>query len=182
MRAPGFSAESIPVWQFDKTPAVEEILMRPGVSFRLSRAYLKSLVRPPRRPDVVILKECSSYFPGDLQTYQSSIRTWVRDLLAHDIKVVLATVVPVTQARARRDPGKQETLLAFNRWLRKYAREQDLPVLDLEASLRAEDEGAYLRSEFAAEDGSHLIAPAYAVLDGALYTLLGAMAPAQARK
>jgi hypothetical protein len=180
MQARGFSAESVAVWKFDKSPAIEQLLARPATSFSLSRAYLRSLVVPPPKPDVVILKECSSYFPGDLAVYQNSVRTWVDQLQAHRIKVVLATVVPVTKARAQRDPGKQESLLAYNRWVRQYALQERIPVVDLEASLRTEGEGGYLRDEFAAEDGSHLIAPAYAALDHTLFTTLCAQIPGAA--
>ena len=180
MQARGFSAESVAVWKFDKSPAIEQLLVRPATSFRFSRAYLRSLFVPPPKPDVVILKECSSYFPGDLAVYQNSVRTWVDQLQAHRIKVVLATVVPVTKVRAQRDPGKQESLLAYNRWVRQYALQEGIPVVDLEASLRPEGEGGYLRDEFAAEDGSHLIAPAYAALDYTLFTTLCAQIPGAA--
>src|SRR5262245_58744670 len=66
----GFTAEAIAAWQFDKTEAVQEVLMRPARKFRLTRTYLKSWFQPPPpTPDVVILKECSSYFPGELERY-----------------------------------------------------------------------------------------------------------------
>lgn len=172
MRVPGFTAESIPVWQFDKSTAIEQILLRPVTTFRLSRSYLRSLLAPPPKPDVVILKECSSYFPGDLKVYQESVRNWVYQLRTHHVTVILATVVPVTKARAEIDTGKQESLLAYNRWLRQFARDEALPVVDLEASLRGDEEGSYLRDEFAAEDGSHLIARAYAALDRTLFNTL----------
>lgn len=172
-QAPGFSAESIPAWQFDKSEVVEEVLMRPARKFRLTRTYLRSLVKPPpRKADIAIVKECSSYFPGDIHAYEAEVLNWVRRLQSHQVQVVLATVVPVTKARAERDPGKQESLLAYNRWVREYAREQSISVLDLEAALRTEAPGAYLREEWATEDGSHLNAAAYRVLDQTLRAVL----------
>ncbi len=179
VHAPGFVAESLAVWQFDKTEAIEELLMRPRRKLRLTRTYLKSLVEPPPpRADVVILKECSSYFPYHAGSYRRSVQNWVRQLQERNARVVLATVVPVTRARAAREPGKQEALLEYNRWVREYAREQNLPVLDLESALSEPGEGSYLRDSFALPDGSHLNSNAYAVLDQALRTLLCRAAPA----
>jgi len=176
-RTPGFTAESIAAWQFDKTEATEEVLLRPAVKFRPNRTYLKSLLQPPRPPDIVILKECSSYFPGDLPAYKESVRSWVRRLQDRRLKVVLATVVPVTKSRAAQEPRKQEMLLDYNRWLREYATKQTLPLVDLEAALRTETEGSYLREDFAAPDGSHLNPSAYAVLDRTLSAVLCAVTP-----
>jgi len=173
VNAPGFTAESIAVWQFDKSEAVEEVLLRPGRKFRPTRTYLRSLFQPPpTKPDIVILKECSSYFPGNPRVYQDSVRDWVRQLRAHNIQVILATVAPVTRTREERDPGKQESLLAYNRWVREYAREQGLPVLDLESAVRTQEGGSYLRDEFTSGDGTHLNATAYAVLDRTLQSTL----------
>jgi len=173
VKASGFTAESIPAWQFDKSAVLEEVLMRPARKFHPTRTYLRSLFQaPPRKPDIVILKECSSYFPGDLPSYQRRIEEWVGQLQAKQIKVVLATVVPVTRSRAAQDAGKQESLLKYNEWVREYASQHGLDVLDLEATLRSNKEGKFLREEFAATDGSHLNSAAYAALDETLRALL----------
>lgn len=178
VRAPGISAESFAVWQFDKSAAIDELLLRPNRTFRLTRTYLKSLFGPaPLKADIVILKECSSYFPakgpgntGDAQ--RANFTAWERKLSAAGTQVVLATVVPVTRTRAQSDAGKQEALTAFNTWVREYAAQQRLPVLDLDAALRSDAPGSNLRDEFTSGDGSHLNAAAYAVLDRALLTTL----------
>lgn len=173
VKASGFSAESVPAWQFDKSEVLEEVLLRPARKFHPTRTYLRSLLQgPPRKPNIVILKECSSYFPGDLSVYHRSIEDWVSQLRAKQIKVILATVVPVTRVRASQNPGKQENLLKYNEWIREFAIQRGLKVLDLEAALRLDDSDKYLREEFAAADGSHLNLAAYAVLDETLRKLL----------
>jgi hypothetical protein len=173
MHTTGFSAESFAVWQFDKTGAIDELLLRPKRKFRPTRTYLKSLFAPPPpKADVVILKECSSYFPGNGEAQRAALRQWQEQLTASGAQVVLATVVPVTQARAARDSGKQEALTAFNGWVREYAAQRNLPVLDLDAALRTGDAGSNLRDEYTSGDGSHLNGAAYAVLDR---TLLGTL-------
>ncbi len=166
---PDYTSESIPNWQFDKSEAVSEVVIRPKRPFRLTRTFLKSLLQPPPpKPDVVILKECSSYFPGDLAKYEKDIDRWVRQLNGTGATVVLATVVPVTEARSKQVPGKQEELLEYNRWVREYAMKNGLTVLDLESALRDNSAAGYLRPEFAQPDGSHLVPAAYTVLDGLL--------------
>ena len=169
VRTTGISAESFAVWQFDKTAAIDELLLRPKRPFKLTRTYLKSLFAPaPPKADVVILKECSSYFPGKGAAQRAAFETWQQTLSAAGTKVVLATVVPVTATRARADAGKQEALTAFNDWVREYAAQKDLPVLDLDAALRSGAPGSNLKDEFTSGDGSHLNAAAYAVLDRTL--------------
>jgi GDSL-like Lipase/Acylhydrolase family len=178
-KSTGVTAEAVAAWQFDKTEAVDEVLMRPARKFRPTRSYFRSLLQPPpQNPDIVVLKECSSYFPGNLRRYQSSVRSWTERLRARGVQVVVATVVPVTKARAGRDFGKQEAIVAYNRWLRQYALEQRLVLLDLETALRSDDSAGYLREEFAAADGSHLNARAYALLDQTLKATLCAANPA----
>ncbi len=175
-RNPTFTAEAVAAWQFDKADVLQEVLRRPAAKFRLSRTYVKSLLFPPRRPAIVILKECSSYFPGDLDAYQRSFRQWIRQLRDRNLQVIVATVVPVTQARSEREPGKQASLLEFNRWLRSFAAAERMTILDLETALRSPADGSYLREEFAAPDGSHLNPHAYAALDQVLTDTLGAVA------
>ena len=179
VKVSGVTAESIPAWQFDKTEVVDEVLMRPARKFHPTRTYLKSLFQaPPRKPNIVILKECSSYFPGDLSVYERSIQDWVSRLEEKQIEVILATVVPVTSDRAGQNPGKQESLVRYNEWVRQYTNQHRIVLLDLEAALRTDDAGHYLREEFAISDGSHLNAAAYAVLDDLLRrTLCGASNP-----
>ncbi|MBL8219325.1 MAG: hypothetical protein JNL62_08845 [Bryobacterales bacterium] len=176
MHQPAFTIESVAAWQFDKSDALEEVLMRPKRKFRPTRTYLRSLLEPPPQlPAIVILKECSSYFPGNLDGYLASMRTWVQRLRQARIQTVLATVAPVTRARSGRDPGKQSALIEFNRRIREYASQEGLPLLDLESVLRAEGSGSFLRDEFTSGDGSHLNATAYRHLDGELRTVLSAM-------
>jgi len=177
-RMPGYSAESVAAWQFDKTEAINELLMRPARKFRITRTYVKSLFQPPLpKANIIILKECSSYFPGDLPAYRDSLRRWVKQIQATGARVVLATVVPVTRRRAARDVGKQESLVEYNRWIREFAQQERLALLDLESALRIGDEDSYLRDDFTSGDGSHLNSAAYAVLDNMLRATLCQLMP-----
>jgi hypothetical protein len=167
--APGFTAESIAEWQFDKSSAVRVASLRPARHFEFTRTYLKSLFQPPPpKPDIVILKECSSYFPGDVDAYVKSIDKWAHVFELRGIKVIVATVVPVTKVRSGQEPAKLESLLEYNRRIRQYAQEHNLAVLDLQAALQDGSEHSYLRDEFTSGDGSHLNQAAYGVLDQVL--------------
>ncbi len=166
MNLRGYSFEALQAWQYDKSDLIAETLMRPSRKFRLTPGYVKGFFRPAPQPaDMIILKECSSYFPGDMHRQKKLMHEWTREIRRKNVAVMLATVVPVTRARARRDPGKQEGIREFNDWLREFAPRQDLPLLDLERALRADDTERYLRDEFTNGDGSHLNREAYRILD-----------------
>ncbi len=167
-----FEFEALQAWQFDKSEVVDETLMRPARKFKPSVSYVKGFFAPPQPADIVILKECSSYFPGSQADYRRMLETWVGQVRAARKQLILATTVPVTRARARQDAGKQQALLEFNDWLRSYASREGIPLLDLEAALRSDDKERFLRDEFTSGDGSHLNSKAYAVLDRLLLTTL----------
>jgi hypothetical protein len=87
----------------------------------------------------------------------------------------------VTEARAAQDPGKQQSLLEYNGWVRSYALESGMPVLDLEAVLRLTSAGS-LNERYAAADGSHLNSSGYAVLDEYLSSMLRDVFAEQCRR
>lgn len=172
-----FTFEALQAWQYDKSEIVEETLMRPERKFKPTLSYVKGWFGPaPVPPDIVILKECSSYFPGGPQEQQALLQRWVAEVRAAKRTVVLATTVPVTRARSASDPGKQAALLAFNDWLRGYAQREGLPLVDLEQALRSDDRERYLRDEYTSGDGSHLNRAAYDVLDRTLLKTLDVVA------
>lgn len=168
VRSVGYEFEALQEWQYDKSDMLDEVLMRPKRKFHLTRTYLKGFLKPAPEPaDVVVLKECSAYFPGSIpiQRQREMVEQWVREISDKNMKVILATAVPVTKARAAQDPGKQESVLAFNDWVREYAKKNGIVLLDLEKTLRSDDKTRFLREEFAIEDGSHVNRKAYDVLD-----------------
>jgi len=161
-----YTFEALQAWEYDKSEIVEETLMRPARKFRVTQSYLSGFFRPSPQPaDMIILKECSSYFPSDMHRNKELMQRWVQEVKQKNIPVMLATVVPVTRERAQRGPGKQEGIREFNDWLRAYAQQQGLPVLDLEQALRTDNKERYLRDELTSGDGSHLNRKAYDILD-----------------
>jgi len=181
MHRAGYEFEAMQAWQYDKSDMLAEVLMRPERKFHLTRTYFTGFLKPAPQPaDVVVLKECSAYFPGDIpvQNQRKMVESWVQEVRDKNIKVVLATAVPVTKERAAQEPGKQESVLAYNDWVRDYARKQGLVLLDLEASMRTDDKNRYLRDEFANEDGSHVNRRAYDVLDPLMWEAVCAAKPA----
>jgi hypothetical protein len=165
--------ESFAVWQFDKSTMLDEVLMRPARKFHPTRTYLKSLFGPaPQPPDAIILKECSAYFPGDPAKQKALVQKWVGEISDARIQPILATAVPVTRQRAGTDKGKMEALREYNDWVRNYARDRRLPLLDLEAALRTDSRERYLRDDLTSGDGSHLNARAYEMLDKLLQETL----------
>jgi len=179
-RASGYEFEALQAWQFDKSEKVDETLMRPARKFRLTPSYFKGLLQEPPRPaDVVILKECSSYFSDDISRdrKRALMEQWVRQVGDKHIKVMIATVVPVTRNRAAQDRGKQESVLEYNDWVREYARSNGIVLLDLEAALRSDGRERYLRDDLTSGDGSHLNRKAYDILDGVMMQALCRLVP-----
>lgn len=163
----GFKLKFIPIFDsFDKSLAVDEIINRSEL------------------PDVVIIKECSVYFPGDMADYKNKIRQWTDQLTEKGINVVFATSVPVSEQTGlvskvkglvkgvMGKPNKMKQLTAYNDWLREVASQRDIEVLDLEAVLRVSDEVRYMDPKYDRGDHVHLNPEAYRVLDQAGKDLL----------
>ncbi len=166
MQDNAYAFEMIPVYSFDKTSALEEILMRPRRKFRPSIGYLKKLIRPAgRKPDVLIIKECAAYFPGDLEAQRELVKKWITSIREAGIRPVLATVVSVTEECSSSRPGKLEGLIAYNDWVKTFGAEHTIPVLDLEAAVRLSEENRAMRPELTSGDGVHLNEKAYDILD-----------------
>jgi len=124
-------------------------------------AELNTLLKAPFPVSGIIIKECSAYFPRELKPSEERIKAWVKGIRSHGITPILATVVPVTRERDKASPGKFQSILAFNDFIRDYAAKEHLPVLDLERAVSISDTDRHLREEYAQPDGSHLVKKAY---------------------
>lgn len=161
-----YALESVAFYEYNKTPALEEVLMRPKRKFRITRTYLKGFLKPaPKLPDTIILKECASYFPGDLPAYQALMQQWVGRVQKANINVILATVAPVTRQNEASHPGRMESIRAYNDWIRSYAAQEGLPLLDLEVAVRTDATDRFLQDDLTSGDGLHLNRKAYDGLD-----------------
>lgn len=156
----GFELEFIPVFDsFDKTPALEKVFKK------------------EKTPDVVIIKECSVYFPGQIDAYKSKIMEWTSKLKEKGIKPVLATSVPSGKPDSIAydlkqmvksvlgKPKKIDQLTEYNNWLRSFASDNNIVVLDFEKALRISDDNRYLNPKYDRGDYTHLNSEAYNVLD-----------------
>lgn len=124
-------------------------------------AELNTLLEAPFPVSGVIIKECSAYFPRELKPSEERIEAWVKEVRSHGISPILATVVPVTRERDKTSPGKFQSILEFNDFVRDYAAKNRLPLLDLEKAVRISDTDRHLREDYAQPDGSHLVKKAY---------------------
>ncbi len=159
--------EYIPHGGFDKSETLNEIISR-----------------EEKRPDVVIIKECAAYFPGDMDHYKDLMKKWIHSCLESDVIPIPATVVPVTRLHPYkkipidiikgRNPFKRDnpfksrknkTILEYNDWIKMYSEQNGLSVLDLEAAMRYSDKNRFLREDLARIDGLHINSKAYNILD-----------------
>jgi hypothetical protein len=153
--------------------------------FDKSKSLAAVLARTENRPDVVILKECGAYFPGDQPAYEAMIRRWVEALRAAGVVPVVATVAPVAAPQGvvahlkefvktwiLRREDQNAAIARYNDRLRAYAAEQELLVLDLETALSAAGGQRCLDPAYDRGDGLHLNEKAYPKLDRELGRLI----------
>jgi hypothetical protein len=152
--------------------------------FDKSEALAEILSRKENKPDMVLLKECAAYFPGDLEHYKSLMKRWIAQCQQEDIIPIPTTVVPVTRLHALkkfmidivkgRNPFQQgsplrhkrnDSLLSYNDWIKEYAGERGLAVLDLESAVRYSETNRFLKQNLAKVDGLHVNSLAYKSLD-----------------
>ena len=163
--AQGYRFEYVGEYAFDKTEALGKILQR-----------------KQNRPDAILIKECAAYFPGDLRQYQELMKEWVKKCRQAKVIPIPTTVVPVvsTKNKLMKDRLKDfiktllgrpttatqlEGIFRYNDWIREYAAQEGLTVLDLEAPLRTSQDDRSLRVDLHSGDGLHLNSTAYENLD-----------------
>ena len=162
-----------------------------GSPFDKSKVLREILERTENRPDVILLKECAAYFPGDLDRYKALMIRWIGECRERGVVPMPTTVIPVTKLHAYKmfaydilklrnpfkfgSPFRQlrlKSILEYNDWLLAYCRENEVIVLDLEAAARRSEQKRSLRSDLARVDGLHLKPKAYLYLDQAVWRAL----------
>ena len=166
----GYKLDFIPVFDsFDKSSAI------------------KSIVEREKKPNAVIIKECSVYFPGDLNLYENRIKKWVNELKKNNIEPILATTVPPGKPNSivyklkdfiksiTGKPKKIDSVTKYNEWLRDFSSKNGIKVLDLEQVLRISNGNRHLNPEYDRGDFTHLNNKAYLVLDNFMADFLNKM-------
>lgn len=181
-------------WHFDKLPARAGLsgyrLEYQGINAFDKGSLLEGVLTQSRKPDYVLIKECSTYFPGDQKSYQEKVVSWVSRLRAAGVRPVLVTVAPVdaphglldrAKDMAKRAMGRStwaDEVSRYNDWLRGYARQENIPLFDLEAVLRIGADNRYLRPEYGVGDYVHINEQAYKALDREFVVFLRQLSPA----
>jgi hypothetical protein len=149
--APGELSYPEVLYRFDKGDAVKFYTGKPK----------------EKRPDAVILKECSAYFPPkpdqpipDDARRKDAVKEWIRELREAGIVPILATVVPVVRGSKEDIPGRLDLIRDYNDWAREYAASEGIAVLDLERAVRVSDSDRSLPPS-KSTDGMHLTARTY---------------------
>lgn len=124
------------------------------------------------KPDIAIIKECAAYFPKELERIIEKLPLWVDTLASSGITPVAATCCPVTEENDKANPGRQKAIDEFNRFVRAYAMQNNMSVVDLAKTLQVSETDTHLRGDYAQPDGLHLTPRAYLALDSMLVSLL----------
>lgn len=128
-------------YSFDKTDTIEALL------------HLKV------KPDAVILKECSDYFPRNQEKSTSEFERWIERIKKNHVTPILATTTPVSAIGPKKD--KQPSIDLWNAFIREYGHKNRIPVLDLARVLQTSPIDTFLKQTYAKDDGYHLTAAAY---------------------
>lgn len=156
----------------------------------------QALNRKANKPDAIIIKQCAAYFRSDVEKYQPDhvqrykhlADEWVKQCKTNDVVPILATVVPITEKmpftikikRAIKKyillkniapyyrPARLQGILDYNDWVKTYAQQNGLVVLDLESAVRVSEKNRYMAPELTT-DGLHLNEKGYKRLDPILF-------------
>lgn len=172
---PNYKFEFIAKFDPDKSDIINEVLGK-----------------AKNKPDFLIIKQCAAYFRSDVDNYdpiytkglKQMASKWIDQCIEKNVVPILATVVPITEEMPTWSKIKRlikkyvfrkkippyyrnirlDGICDYNDWVRSYAKETGLTILDFESSLRISDENRYLNPEFTT-DGLHINEKAYDVLD-----------------
>jgi hypothetical protein len=140
--------ESLAVYRFNKTDALKEYLDSQGLQ---------------EKPDAVILKECAAFIHSDSEefsnkfmNYKKIYKDMIQIVRKNNILPIAATVCPVVYKGNHLD-----NILKFNDWMRVYAENNELPIIDIEKAVRISVNDRRLREEISQKDGLHLNRKAY---------------------
>lgn len=166
-----FQIEPVTLYDFDKTPRVNA-----------------ALTQRPAKPDAIVMQECSVYFPGDMKSYKEKYQSWIHQIKQSGVTPVIATIVPpadsqgfvedmkaFVKVKVLRQASQHQQITEFNDWLRELARNENVPLFDLEKYTRRSDTDRRMREEYNSGDGIHVNATAYSMLDKELLTFLRAL-------
>jgi len=176
-------ASTAKAWKIDKFPERAEMSDKLDITFFPVYSFdkqstINEVINSDKKPDIIILQECSVYFPGDLSEYKGMVMSWVDKIRNSNIKPMLATTVPpassvgfvldvkniVKQYILGRDTQFTQ-VVEFNEWLREYASSNSITLIDLEHKLRQSSENRHMKEEYNAGDGIHVNKQAYEQLD-----------------
>jgi len=153
MKKDGYVFEFVAFYSFDKSKAIDEILIRPKRKFYFTKSFIRNIFKQsPKKPNVIIIKECAAYFPGNLEEYKILVKRWIAQCIEANIKPILATTIPITKELSLKKRERLNSIIEFNDWIKKYARNKNIYCLDLEAALRVSEKDRSLRPDLANKD------------------------------
>ena len=117
---------------------------------------IEGLIKVQYKPDAVIIKECSAYFPRNIKDSMEQLVEWIYALRKNGIDPILATVVPVTEENNQKNSEKMKSINRYNAVLRSYAKNNNIAVLDMQKILSDTNKQMYLSEKYSLSDGYHL--------------------------
>ncbi len=168
LRVVFFGASITRRWDLEKYFPKVHILNR-GVGGQLAPSMLSRFKRDviDLKPKAVIIKFCSinirPHIP--MSVLKDAMTMMVQLAQANNIIPIVATIIPAGKPEAHiGDFSVVDSLRAFNEWVRQFAQEHNLPLIDFAAAI--EDENGFLPRDCSTdpvhvnEKGYHILAKA----------------------
>lgn len=108
---------------------------------------------------------------ANLEMVQNNLKAMIDLARAHGIRVVIGTVPPAKRFPWRPDVDPVPSIAALNDWIRSYARERGIEVIDYHAAL-TDGQGGLAAAD--SEDGVHPLPAGYLKMAAAAEKILGA--------
>jgi hypothetical protein len=138
----------------------DKFVLSDRVKYEFDKSDLiESVMKYKIKPKAVIIKECSAYFPRNIENSIEYKRKWVNQLRGNEIIPIIATTTPVARRPQNRD--QQSSIDEWNHSIREAAEKEQYHVLDLALALQTDTIDTYLKPGYFVDDGLHMTALAY---------------------
>ena len=147
---------------FPQRAGVEKFVFGNRIKYDFDKqAIIDPIIKYKIKPDAVIIKECSAYFPRNIENSAKKLLQWVSLLKENGIIPIIATTTPVKETHENKK--QQLSIDHWNKLIRqKFGKDKhSYYILDLAKALQINSKNTFLKPNYYVEDGLHMTHLAY---------------------